>query len=256
MHQFQQIVLIIVSMAAFIMALYCVLFMVPVKRFVERINSLGGGMKGIEEHVAGIRDEVKARLVEVEQVTRQQLAEVRQAAVSSTEKVAKESRELHREIEKLRKDVQALQAELRATASDTMKAVQSCEALSKQIEQLRSDFDALGLELRESVRQLVANSFNSVESTVLSALDAVQEEILYGTSGPSGPARPVPPRSEPLRPPTGSGTDRRGRDNIISMGPLFSDPRNRRQEPQETSKVEEGEEDEPEEPLEEDEDRT
>jgi outer membrane murein-binding lipoprotein Lpp len=239
MHQFQDIVLIVVSIAAFMMALYCVLFMVPVKRFVERINSLGGGMKGIEEHVAGIRDDVQARLAELEQAARQQLAEARQAAAGGLDKLARENRELQRELEKLRKDLQALQAELRATGSDTMRAAQSCDGLSKQIEQLRNDFDALDVELRESVRQLVADSYNTVESTILSALDAVQEEILYGTSGLSGPARALPPRPEPSRPAGGSGSERRGRDNIIPVGPLFSGLADREVKPEQTPRDEE-----------------
>jgi uncharacterized protein YoxC len=225
MERWQEVVLIVVAVAAFVMSLYSLLFMVPFKRFrrfIERIDSLGGGMKGIETHVEGVRDEIKARLAELEEGTRKQLAETRQGATAAVDKLLREHREVQRELERLRKDVQSLQAELRASAADTMKVGQSCEALTKQLQQLRNDFDALDVELRESVRQLVAESLSTVESTVLSALDAVQEEILYGTSGSTGPGKPMPPRQEPARPsPIFSAPERQSRDNIIPVGPLF-----------------------------------
>ncbi len=225
MERWQAVVLIVVSIAAFIMSLYCLLFMVPFKRlrrFIERIDSLGGGMKGIENHVDGVREEIRTRLTELEEAMRKQLADSRQGASASVDKVMREHREAQRELERLRRDVQSLQAELRASGADTMKANQSCEALTKQIQQLRNDFDALDVELRESVRQLVAESLSTVESTVLSALDAFQEELFYGVSPSSGPSKPAPPRTEPSRPaPVFGGADRPGRENIIPVGPLF-----------------------------------
>jgi len=225
MEPWQAVVLIVVSIAAFIMSLYCLLFMVPFKRFrrfIERIDSLGGGMKGVENHVDGVREEIKARLTELEEGTRKQLAESRQGASAAADKLIREHREAQRELERMRRDVQSLQAELRAASADTMKASQNSEALTKQLQQLRSDFDALDVELRESVRQLVADSLSTVESTVLSALDAMQEEIFYGTSGSPRPNKPVPPRTEPTRPASVfGGTDRPARENIIPVGPLF-----------------------------------
>jgi len=225
MERWQEVVLIVVAVAAFVMSLYSLLFMVPFKRFrrfIERIDSLGGGMKGIETHVDGVHGEIKARLAELEEGTRKQVAESRQGATAAVDKLLREHREVQRELERLRRDVQSLQAELRASGADTMKAGQSCEALTKQLQQLRNDFDALDVELRESVRQLVADSLSTVESTVLSALDAVQEEILYGSSGPAGPGKPTPRGQEPVRPSTVFGPpERQTRENIIPVGPLF-----------------------------------
>ncbi|MHC5033671.1 MAG: hypothetical protein ACYTFZ_01380 [Planctomycetota bacterium] len=225
MPQWQQVVLIIVGFGALIIALYCLFFMVPVKRFWERINSLGGGIEGVESHVAGVHDEIAGRLAALEEATREQIAENREAVQSRLDRLAKDSHESQRELERLRKDVQALQAGLRQAGSDNMKVNRSLESLAKQLQQLRGDFDALDVELRESVRQLVSDSFNTVESTVLSALDAVQEEILYGASEPSSrPTKVLPPRQKPeRRPPSGLSTVERGPgDKIIPMEPLFA----------------------------------
>ncbi|MHC4592258.1 MAG: hypothetical protein ACYS8L_06135 [Planctomycetota bacterium] len=225
MPQWQQVVLIIVGFGALIIALYCLFFMVPVKRFWERINSLGGGIEGVESHVAGVHDEIAGRLAALEEATREQIAENREAAQSRLERLAKDSRESQRELDRLRKDVQALQAGLRQAGSDDMKVGRSLESLAKQLQQLRGDFDALDVELRESVRQLVSDSFNTVESTVLSALDAVQEEILYGASEPSSRStKALQPRQKPdRRPPSGfGGAERSPGDKIIPIEPLFA----------------------------------
>ncbi|MHC4592108.1 MAG: hypothetical protein ACYS8L_05370 [Planctomycetota bacterium] len=225
MPQWQQVVLIIVGFGALIIALYCLFFMVPVKRFWERINSLGGGIEGVESHVAGVHDEIAGRLAGLEETIGEQITQSREAAQNRLERLAKDSRESQRELERLRKDVQALQAGLRQAGSDDMKVNRSLESLAKQLQQLRGDFDALDVELRESVRQLVSDSFNTVESTVLSALDAVQEEILYGASEPSSrPPKGLEPRQKPdRRPPAGfGGAERSPGDKIIPMEPLFA----------------------------------
>ena len=74
------------------------------------------------------------------------------------------------------------------------------------------------MKLRESVRQLVGESFKSVESTVLSALDAIQEEMLSGSPQPAPAAAPFPHRPRPTRPAAGDG--RRRSERIIE--PLFA----------------------------------
>ena len=63
----QALVLTAFSCLSLVIALYCLLFMVPVKRFWERIRTLGGGLKGIEAHVDGVRSKVSRRLEEVEE---------------------------------------------------------------------------------------------------------------------------------------------------------------------------------------------
>ncbi len=249
MPRWQIVILIVFSVSSLIIALYCLIFMVPLKRFRERISSLGGGMKGIESYVGGVRERVEARLGALEEQVQQQLDEGRQTAESAVDALARDQRELRREVEKLRKEAQSLQAELRETRDDAMKVVRSHQALSKRLEQIAGDFDALDVELRESVRQLVADSFSSVESMVLSALEAVQEEMLYGPSEPSSSPKGFAPRRDQPRPAPrfAAGSDAE-RDNIITVEPLFARLRDEEREgrdegepQQEGGEAEEGE---------------
>ncbi len=221
MPQWQAIVLIIVSFGSLIVALYCFLFMVPVKRFWERVRSLGGGMKGIEAHVNGVLDQLGRRLNELESSFAQQIRESREAAEATLDQLAKDGHAMQRELEMTRKELQSLQAQLREAGADNRKVVRTAELLTKELQQLRSDFDALDVELRESVRQLVADSFTGVESTVLSALDAIQDEMIRAAPGQRAPSEP---RGGPARPAprlTGRPSGR-GRDNIITVHPLFA----------------------------------
>jgi hypothetical protein len=175
------------SATALIVSFYCLLFMVREKNFWARIHSLGGGLRGIEAHVAGVKEELSGRL------------EALQKATSEA-------------TEALRQEAQAIAGNSRLN--------QTVETLSNQLQQLRGDLDGLGVELRESVRQQVADSFLSVESTILAALDAVQEEMLYGSAQPSGGGTPfVARRPGPKPGPSGGDGERQ---NIISMGPLFA----------------------------------
>jgi len=229
MHQWQVWVLIVVSLGALLLALYCLFFMAPLKRFLDHVATLGGGIRGIEEHVRAVREEVEGKLSELEGNLTQQTAQVRDRAEGGQNRLGGEVREMQKKLEELRKDVQSLQAELRQTRSDALKLSQNVEALTKQMDGARSDFDALDTELRESVRRLVADSFSTVESTVLSALEAVQEEMLSG-SGEVGAAAPraLPPR--PTRHGSSPGGTGASRDNIISAGPLFAGLRGEKQQ--------------------------
>lgn len=222
MPQWQIVVLIVFSVSSLIIALYCLIFMVPLRRFRERISSLGGGMKGIEAYVGGVRERVEARLTGLEEQLQQQLAEVRQAAESAVDALARDQRELRREMDRLRKDAQSLQAELREVREDAMKVGRAYEALGKRLDQVAGDFDTLDVELRESVRQLVAESFSSVESTILSALEAVQEEILYGPSEPSSSGQGFSARPDRARPRPGFASSEETGSKIITVEPLFA----------------------------------
>lgn len=213
------VALILASLGALLLSLYCMFFMAPLKSFLKSINSLGGGLKGMQAHLAEVESEIKARLTGLEETGQQKIGEAQEAVQSSVDKVGRETRETRRELEKLRSDVQSLQAELRETAGDARKVAEAAESLTKRLRQMRSDFDGLDTELRESVRQLVSDSFSTVESTVLSALEAVQEEILYSVPGAPGSPKPTPPRRPGTRPtPTISGGPK---ENIISFEPLF-----------------------------------
>ncbi len=213
----QVAIIVVFSVSAVIISLYCLFFMVPVKRFWERIHSLGGGIKGIEEHVRGVREEIAKRLRELERQHEEQVSELGEQARSSTEELRKGDRELRREGDRLRNELQSLQAEVRQAISANAKLTQRADALTTELSQLRNDFEALGAELRESVRHQVADSFMSVESTILSALDAVQDEMLYGVTQPPSSRGPFPARHRSRDSECGEE-----RDNIITMGPLFA----------------------------------
>lgn len=198
------------SAIALIVALYCLFFMVPVKRFYQRIRSLGGGLKGTETLINGVRDSVTKRLDEIEGNAREQLDARCEELRKSLDGLTEQTSALQRQTESLRKDAGQAGGERRKLS----KQVQS---VNGRLQQLRSEVDALEVELRQTVRQEVADSFSTVESTVLAALEAVQEEILYGTSTPSSPPpkRTTPPRTE--------GHTRTSRGNIITVEPLFTD---------------------------------
>jgi hypothetical protein len=208
------------SATALIVSFYCLLFMVREKNFWARIHSLGGGLRGIEAHVAGVKEELSGRLEALQKATSEATEALRQEAQASAEKLAKAERENARETDRLRRELQGLQVELREAIAGNSRLNQTVETLSNQLQQLRGDLDGLGVELRESVRQQVADSFLSVESTILAALDAVQEEMLYGSAQPSGGGTPfVARRPGPKPGPSGGDGERQ---NIISMGPLFA----------------------------------
>jgi Sec-independent protein translocase protein TatA len=238
MPQWQAIVLICVSFGSLIIALYCLFFMVPVKRFYERIRSLGGGMEGVRSYISGIRDEVQEQIRKLEETTSEEVGRSQQKAETAVHELTESRRELAGRMSGLREEVESLQARLERGEAELRKLSQSAETMGKRLQQMQDDFDALDVELRESVRQLVADSLSTLESTVLSALEAVQEEILYGVSEPpetptsfSGAAKPRR-RGTDYRPHAGSD-----KENIIA--PLFSSRTREQEQATETGDEEE-----------------
>jgi hypothetical protein len=221
METWKEIALILISTGALIMALYCLLFMVPVKRFLARVRSLGGGVKGMEALVEGIHEDVCRRLSELEASVQDQIGHARESSQQTVERLAKDTRQARRDLERLRGDLQSLQAELRTTASGGANAAQSVEELAKRLQQFQGDFDQLDVKLRESVRTLVADSFRGVESTVLTALDGLQQEMLAERPRGATPARTFVPRRRPSRPaPEFGGNGTPHPETIIE--PLFA----------------------------------
>jgi len=237
------VVLIITSLTALGLALYCRIFMAPLERFRERVNALGGGLKGIESHFTGVAGELHERVEALEEKTSGQITETRESLQGAVEGQARDLREVRREVDKLRRELQAVQEELHETTASVTRSAQAAESLAKQLGQFRSDFDALDVELRESVRQLVADSLATVESTVLAALEAIQEEILHGVPEPSGTPGPFGTRRDSSKPAPSfdSGAGRGRRENIITVEPLFAGMRQKGQqtEPDESGKEEE-----------------
>jgi hypothetical protein len=216
MQTWLAVVLIITSLTALGLAVYCRIFMAPLERFRERVNALGGGLRGVESHFTGVAGDLQSRVEALEEKTDGGIAEA------------------GREVETLRRELQALQEQARATAAEATRAAQTADSLAKQLAQFRSDFDALDVELKESVRQLVADSLTTVESTVLAALEAIQEEILHGVPEPVGPPSPFTTRRGPTKPAPAfdPAAARRRRENIITVEPLFADLRQKGRQPE------------------------
>lgn len=208
------VILTVLSCSSLIIALYCLIFMVPVKRFWQRIRRLGGGLKGIEAHLNGVRSSIGQRLEEVEKNTQEQLEESRREFQKSMDRLSRANRETRRELRELRQTVESLQADLQKTSTDSRKALRCSESLGTRLQQTQEDFKALDAELRQAVRRHVSDSFSSVESTVLATLEAIQQEILYGFSD-----TPSRRGNGPKPPPPGA---RQTRDNIITVEPLFA----------------------------------
>ena len=223
----QGILLIVLCFSALIIALYCLFFMVPLRQFVERINSLGGGMKGIQAHVDGVRCETEAKIKELEELTRQELSRARTELQGELQSLTESAHKVQASLQRLDQAAQSLQAELRENASDTRKLSGTLSALRAELEDLRGDFQALQGELDGTVRQLVAARCGELEGTVLRALEAVQDEMLRGTANlrvvrDSAPlARPTPARrfdSFGFK-----DSYRRTGGKIIAAGPLFAE---------------------------------
>jgi len=230
------ITLIGISCVALIVSLYCLLFTVPLRRFWQQVESLGGGLEGVKKHTESIKADVSRRLESVEE-------DVHKKVEKQTEDLQQETRELARRVEKkasalstrldqtrekmqeLEKAIGGVQSRLEDGDRDREELERAVGKLSERIEDLESDFDSIDMELRESISRRVSESHKQVEARVLSALDAIQDQILGEAGGASaGPATESTGASggrwhSPQEDPEG---DEKGGPNIISAEPLFS----------------------------------
>jgi cytochrome c556 len=219
----KDVTLILFSVGALVIALWCLFFMVPVKRFWERMEALGGGLKGIEGYVDEVHKDLCQKLSEMETMMRQQVSQAQESTQEAVEQAAEDGKAARNELDRLRGDLQALQAELRDAAKNSNRMTHNVEALSKRLSALQDEFVSLDVKLERSVKQRVMDSFKDLEATVLSALDAIQEEMLGkprrrqdgGTTTVQFP-RTTPLRNEPSpRNAEGNGTSR------VKIEPLF-----------------------------------
>ncbi|MFP4027416.1 MAG: hypothetical protein ACLFWL_06460 [Candidatus Brocadiia bacterium] len=178
----QAILLIVLCFGSLIIALYCLFFMVPLKSFARRINSLGGGMRGIRKHLEGINQEIDGRIEQMRDDFEQRLREQREEWDESLTLLSKTAKNAEAGLKKLDATTQSLQAEIRESSSDARKVARNLDDLKKQLLELQDDFQVLEDELEGSVRQMVTDSFHQLESTILSALESVQDEMLRGNS--------------------------------------------------------------------------
>lgn len=222
----QWVLLMSLCFGSLTIALYCLLFMVPLKSFVQKVNSLGGGMEGIRKYVDGLRSETEKRIASVQGHLQQELEQTRAEFRGAMDALTQSTRQAQSGIQKLDGEVQGLQTELRGTVSEMGEMSAGLGKIHKQLGELRNDFDVLQVELRGSVQQLVSDSYQQIEGTVLSALEAVKDEMLRGAgklqaSRDPGPTlRPASPR--PLVGPRYKPSRRRPSSKIISAEPLFA----------------------------------
>jgi uncharacterized protein YoxC len=228
----QAVVLIVLCCSALIISLYCLFFMVPLKRFMEHIDSLGGGVKGVEEHVDGVASEMRERLDAVEKETQELLdeksSELRKKIRESTntlqnrvKSTSSTARQASQRLQELSDSVEALKSRLENQENRTEELDEAMKKVSRRLQQLQNDFDSLEGETHQSVQREVNESFRELESTVLASLDAVQKNILRGVPGhEEGPGGGPEGREEGEK--GHRGWNQEDSPKIISAGPLFN----------------------------------
>ena len=252
----QVVMLILLCCASLIVSLYCLIFMVPVKRFWERIESLGGGMKGIESHVDGVADEFSRKTEDVERKAEQLVEEnvgalqkaMRERTITLQSRIREASlhaQEAAKELPEIRQSLESLRNALQEQSTHNSQFSKSVDSLAERLEQMQRDFGSLDVELRESVRQLVSDSHQRVEGTVLSALDAIQNQIIRGVERP--PGKPPVERFAPRQDATSESPHRQDPRKIISAGPLFTPSENAEDQAEEQDEPAAPTEEEPEE---------
>ena len=225
------ITLIFISCVALIISLYSLLFTVPIKRFWEHIESLGGGLEGVKKHMEGVKADVSRRVDSIEEQMREQIEAETQDLQKKTDRLATKVEDnteaLSAEIEKAQKRLQELKkalatarSELEEVGSDKESLARAVTKLSERVDDLESDFESIDMELRESIARRVSESQRQVEASVLSALDAIQDQILDSSAAGSGSRSTAEGRwSGRTRDSSEEGADGA---NIISAEPLFS----------------------------------
>jgi len=188
------VLLIVLCFGSLLIALYCLLFMVPLNSFVQRVNSLGGGMRGIRAHVDEVLSQADQRIAEVQRLLN----------------------------ERLERSLQEVEVELKSHGRSVAELRTDLNALHQQLAELRNDFEVLEGELAGRARTLVAESYRGLEGTVLGALEAVRDEMLRGATRLRHPHAPQPPAGRWAE--HGPGEARRPSERkIISALPLFGD---------------------------------
>lgn len=200
----QAVLLIVLCFGSLVIALYCLFFMVPLKSFVQRINSLGGGMQGMRAHVDGVRSEIEKQIAALESLVRRHAEATRAEMEVAVDSAAEAARKGEAAVQRLAGAVEGLQAESAGQISASREAAAELSALRGELGELRHDFELLQGELSGSIRRMVSQSYQTLEGTFTAALAAVSDEMLRG-----------------------SGTLRNGRESRPSVGPgangLFGD---------------------------------
>ena len=227
LETWQAVVLILLCFGSLIIALYCLFFMVPLKSFVRRINSLGGGVRGIRAHVNGVRSETEKRISVMEEVLRNELGKLRADLQGALDAAADSASRAHSGLQGLERTVQHFQAQLREHSSDGRKLSEGLAHMRKELSDLRNDLDVVEVELRGSVSQLASDSYKQLEATVLGALEVLQDEMLRAADKLRGsgerPASWKPSPSARIGTTSGKDSRRRASGKIIPAEPLFAE---------------------------------
>ena len=214
------VLLVFLCCASLIVALYCLCFMVPIRRFWARIGSLGGGMDGMKSHLEGVENEAARKMVDMEERVRQMIEESRNGLEERITKLGVLLQQVSQGLGSLEGKVESLASTLRDDSSNILDLKKDLSSAGGDIGQLRSDLEALDVKLTQSVQLLVSGSFQQIEGTILSALGAIQNEMLTGVARPDTVPDPRGGPRDRVRPDSRRRTHPR---NIIPAEPLFSD---------------------------------
>ena len=224
----QVLLLIFLCCGSLIISLYCLLFMVPVKRFWERVSSLGGGMKGIQAHVEGVMGEVakqieqmRGDLQDLETRAAAYVEEKLRASVATVQSLQKDVGQLSERVAGVDAPLAEARSGVSAHAGQIKRMEERLTSLAAALEQMQGDFRTMSTEQGETVRRQVAESYGEIESTVLSALDAIQNEMLVLTEESLQRAEGAPTERQGSRPNQRRGSKDARSSKIIAPTLLF-----------------------------------
>ena len=222
----QAVLLIVLSFGSLGVALYCLFFMVPLKSFVHHIDSLGGGMEGIRSYVDGIRSDIENRIQQLEGDIREQLDAHRQELSERVSSVTQVARDAEAALRELDQKVQKLQADLREDEKDVRQVLTQMDSARSEITELRNDLKTAEEKMRGTLNQMVADSYRKVESTVISALGALQDQLVQPADASSHRNGHPFAQDRGSRESSGRGNRKAktNEDKIISAEPLFGEP--------------------------------
>lgn len=220
----QAVFLIILCFGSLAASLYCIFFMVPLRSFMKHVNSLGGGMEGIRSHVEGVREKIETRLDKLEEELQETLDTHKKEVANKTTRMEETANVNKQRIDDVDEAIETLKDSVGASQEQFDDLNERLQTLRTRQASLNSDVQALEGEIEGAVQKSVRDAYNSLEGSILGALEALQDEML----------RPAGSREEDTRGRGGSGSpgsylsgDKNATesyaDKIISAEPLFAE---------------------------------
>jgi archaellum component FlaC len=226
LETWQAIFLILLCFTSLIIALYCLFFMVPLKSFMNRINSLGGGMEGMRAHLQGIRNKIEKQISAMESDISRKREDDREEFIAGITDLRHATARLEQKLQESERTANSLQANIKDSTVRTRNLASEVKAIREDLNELQNDFAVFREELNGSLRQMVSNSYMELEATVLSSLEAIQEEILWTCSKDEHASNRRPNGDRPRSRPSLNDITRalhKETHKIISAQPLFPD---------------------------------